>query len=74
MWLILTIIASAVVATATVLGIYYSHKHNVERRISDLENKTDHHDKFVKILENRALQVIEEEFEGKVPKHKKKDK
>lgn len=63
-WTVVTIIGSTIVATATVLTIYWGHKRALENRIKDLETKVDNHEKFVKILENRALKAIEEEFDS----------
>lgn len=64
-WTIITIIASTVVATATVLGVYFTHKSNFENKLKELEGKVDNHDKFVNILEKRALTALEEEFNNK---------
>lgn len=61
-WTLITIIASIAVATGTVIGIYYSHKNTTDDRIKELENKINHHDKFIKIIENKALKVLDEEF------------
>ena len=61
-WTLITIIASTVVATATVLRIYFSHKHKAEERIKELENKVEHHEKFIEILEKKALQALDDEF------------
>ena len=61
-WTLITIIASTIVATGTVLGIYYTHKNKTENRIKDLEDKVKHHEKFIGILEKKALKTLEEEF------------
>lgn len=61
-WTLITIIASTVVATATVLGIYYTHKNKTEERLKELENKVQHHEKFIEILEGKALQALDDEF------------
>ena len=65
MWTIITIIGSTVVASGTVMGIYYSHKSKAENRISELETKIKHHEKFISILEKKALNALEEEFQKK---------
>lgn len=61
-WTIITIIGSTIVATGTVLGIYYSHRSKINDRIKDLESKVEHHQKFISILEKKALAALEEEF------------
>ncbi|WP_028873224.1 hypothetical protein [Psychroserpens burtonensis] len=61
-WTLITIIASTIVATGTVLGIYYTHKHKIEERVKELENKVQHHEKFIEILEKKALQALDDEF------------
>lgn len=61
-WTLITIIASTIVATGTVLGIYYSHKHKTDERIKDLESKIKHHEKFIGILEKKALKALDDEF------------
>lgn len=61
-WTLITIIASTVVATGTVLGVYYTHKHKTEERIKDLETKISHHEKFIEILEKKALKALDDEF------------
>lgn len=61
-WTLITIIASTIVATGSVLGIYYTHKHKIEERLKELENKTQHHEKFIKILEKKAMQALDDEF------------
>lgn len=61
-WTLITIIASTVIATATVLSIYFSHKKGLEDKIKELETKVQNHEKFVQILEKRALSALEEEF------------
>ena len=61
-WTLITIIASTIVATGTVLGIYFSHKHKTDDRIKELEGKISHHEKFIGILEKKALNALEEEF------------
>lgn len=61
-WIIITIIASTIATTSAILGVYYSHKRALENRIKDLENKVQKHEKFVEILEKRALSALEEEF------------
>ncbi|MFP2995113.1 hypothetical protein ABN763_04350 [Spongiivirga sp. MCCC 1A20706] len=61
-WTLITIIASTVVATGTVLGIYYTHKRKAEERIKDLETKISHHEKFIEILEKKALKALDDEF------------
>ena len=71
-WTLITIISSTVVATSTVLGIYFAHKRTLEDKIKDLESKVENHDKFVKILEKRALAALEEEFN--TPKDKTRNK
>jgi hypothetical protein len=63
-WKIITIIGSVVITTSTVLRIYYSHKRSLENRIKDIESKVQNHEKFVQILEKRALSALEEEFNG----------
>lgn len=61
-WTIITIISSTVVATVTVIGIYYSHRSKILERLKDLEKKMEHHEKFIGILEKKALDALEEEF------------
>jgi len=61
-WTLITIIASTIVATGTVLGIYYSHKHKTDERIKELEGKISHHEKFIEILEKKALKALDDEF------------
>jgi len=64
-WTIVTIIGSTCVATATILGVYNSHKRALEEKIKDLETKVNHHSKFVEILEKKALSALDEEFNNK---------
>lgn len=64
-WTLVTIIASVAAATGTVIGIYYNHKNKLEDRIKDLENQARHHDKFIEILENKALKALDEQFNQK---------
>ena len=61
-WTIITIIASTIVATGTVLGIYYTHKHKTDDRLKELESKISHHEKFIEILEKKALKALDDEF------------
>ena len=73
-WTLISIIASTVVATATVFGIYFSHKRTLENRIKELESKVQNHEKFVQILEKRALSALEEEFNGSIKLKNRNDK
>ncbi|MEQ9188352.1 MAG: hypothetical protein RLP15_11500 [Cryomorphaceae bacterium] len=64
-WTIITIIGSTVVATGSVLGIYFNHKSKNENRIKELEIKVGHHEKFISILEKKALKALDHEFKDK---------
>lgn len=61
-WTIVTIIASSAGATGLVLGIYFNHKGKTEERVKTLEEKIQHHEKFITILEKKALKAMEDEF------------
>jgi hypothetical protein len=64
-WTLITIITSTILATGTVLGIYYSHKHKADERLKELESKISHHEKFIEILEKKALKALDNEFNSK---------
>jgi hypothetical protein len=64
-WTLITIISSTIVATSTVLGIYYSHKNKADERLKELESKISHHEKFIEILEKKALKALDNEFNSK---------
>lgn len=64
-WTLITIIAPTIVATGTVLGIYYTHKHKADERLKELESKISHHEKFIQILEKKALKALDDEFNSK---------
>jgi hypothetical protein len=64
-WTLITIISSTIVATSAVLGIYYSHKNKADERLKELESKISHHEKFIEILEKKALKALDNEFNSK---------
>jgi hypothetical protein len=61
-WTIITIIGTVVVATGTVVGIYYNNNSKITNRLKELESKVLHHEKFIQIPEKRALDALEGEI------------
>lgn len=59
------IIVTIVLATGTIISIYFSHKSKSDQKLKELEDRVKHHEKFIKILEESALREIEKQFNNK---------
>lgn len=48
------------------LGNILFSQTDFKKKIKDIESKVQNHEKFVQILEKRALSALEEEFNGSI--------
>lgn len=62
-WKILSYIGTVVGITAAILAVYYTHKRNMENRIREIETKLEHHEKYIKLMENKGLTMLEKSMD-----------
>jgi hypothetical protein len=61
---IVTIALPCTGAAVTAVVFYFRDKSKTDSKIKSLEQKVEHHEKFIKILERNSLKALEAELKG----------